>query len=435
MNLTFQQEEAFAMIQRIASSKKTEIGVVRGYAGTGKTTLLGVVADKLGDICVVTPTGKAALRVREATKVKARTIHMWMYAPDEDERGKPVFRRKALERIYRPRSGLMVIDEASMVDEDLWDEFYGTCKALGLSIVAIGDSFQLPPVNNGEDGPFSLLSKDFYFDESVELTEVMRQALDSPIIHASMEIRQNQIDEALAKIPFTRPSKLLTEAVRVVDDGGALICWTNALRHKLNRQIREAKGFGDTLHEGEPLLVLKNDYDLNVYNGEIVNFERWSDPGPKMVSVPDRLKKSDFKVTVGRAKIHSENIKLNPEYTTAEGEIVSREYAGLCTEEIFGHAEILMGTPWDKENVEVSPGISQKGLASAAQTHGIRAPHLHANFGYTLTCHKAQGSEWNEVVVVVSPRMNLYSMDSRRWLYTAATRARERLSICYLNEE
>jgi exodeoxyribonuclease-5 len=435
MNLTSQQSQAFEMIKRIAGSSKTQIGVVRGYAGTGKTTLLGEVARELGDICVVTPTGKAALRVREATGVKARTIHMWMYAPDEDEKGRVVFRRKQLEKIYRPRSGLMVIDEASMVDEDLWDEFYGVCKSLNLNIVAIGDSFQLPPVNLGEDGPFSLLSKDFPFHESVELTEVMRQALDSPIIRASMEIRENKIDEALAKIPFTVPSKLLANGLRVVEGGGALISWTNAQRHKLNGRVREAKNLPlDGLAEGEPLLVLKNDYDLNVYNGEVVKFERWSDPAPRIVSVSDRTKKSDFKITVGRAKIHSDNIALNPEYLNAEGEIRSREYAGLCIEEIFGKTDSMYGAPWDKkpEEEEASPGMSQKGIASGSSGHGIRAPHLHANFGYTLTCHKAQGSEWNEVIVVVEPRMNLYNLDSRRWMYTAVTRAKERLSICYL---
>jgi exodeoxyribonuclease-5 len=436
MDLTFQQQIAFAMIQRIANSNKAgQIGVVRGYAGTGKTWLLGHVASVLGDICVVTPTGKAALRVREATGVKARTIHMWMYAPEEDDKGRVTFRRKNIEKIYRPHSGLMVIDEASMVDEELWDEFYDTCKSLNLNVVVIGDGFQLPPVTVNEEGkPFSLLSKDFPFHEEAELTEIQRQALDSPIIRASMDIRLNRVDEAFANLPYTVRSKLTPEGMRVVDEGGALVCWTNAMRHKLNARIREAKGYDpNLLIEGEPLLVLKNDYDLNVYNGEIVNFENWI-VQPRQVQVSDRPKRSNFDITIGKAKIHSDNIALNPEHVNDKGDIVSHEYAGLCLEEIFGKTDTMIGERWTAEESPQSPGMSQRGIASGAGTYGFRAPHLHANFGYCLTAHKSQGSEWDEVIVVVDPRMNLYSLDSRRWMYTAVTRAKSRVSLCHIGD-
>lgn len=437
MNLSLGQTQALDMIRRIAKNQgSTRIGVVRGYAGTGKTTLLRVLAEELGEIGVVTPTGKAALRVREAASVEARTIHRWMYAPMEDEKtGNVAFSRKPPEKIYRPRSGLMVVDEASMVDRELWEEFYDTCCSLGLNIVIIGDAFQLPPVAPGEAKPFSLLSPDFPFHESITLTEVMRQALESPIIRASMAIRNNMMDSALDGIGYVLPSKLYAESARTVTEGGMVICRTNELRQKLNGMVRSTMGLPGVLMRGEPLLVLKNDYSLNIYNGEIVKFMDWMIE-PALKEVYDPFKKASFKLKFGKAQIWSESIEAEPENTifTKKGneKVIERERAGLVVEEVFGITDSLEGQDHNKTPVV---GISQPGIAKAAKIHGLRVPHLHANFGYTFTCHKAQGSEWDDVIVVVQPhKMNLYNLDSRRWLYTAITRAKKNVRICYLNE-
>jgi exodeoxyribonuclease-5 len=440
MILTSGQESALALARRLIQSPGGSVGVWNGYAGTGKTTALGFLGQEQ-DIAVVTPTGKAALRVKEATGLKAQTIHMWMYAPEEDQHGNVRFRRKPLERIRRPQSGLLVIDEASMVDRTVWDELYDTCTQLGINILAIGDSFQLPPVASDGD-QFSILSPDFPFHERVNMTEIVRQALDSPIILASMHIRENRIEEALALLEFCLPSKLIDRGLGLTREGGALICYKNIIRHALNSAIRTTIGLKDDgIYDNEPLLVLKNDYTLNVYNGEVITFKSWATT-PTIKPVYDRYKKATFPLTLGKARIHSESIALEPEYTVTKfnqeteelnSEIVSREYGVLAVEEVFGRTEALQSIKQDTGPQSVR-GMSLGGMESGASTFGFKAPHLHANFGYTLTCHKAQGSEWPEVIVVLEPRFNVFSQENRKWLYTAICRAKEKVSICHLPE-
>lgn len=438
MNLTAGQQLALDMIKRIAKARDTfpAVGVVRGFAGTGKTTLLKIVAEELGGLAIVTPTGKAALRVREATGQVASTIHRWMYTPAVDDRtGFVQFKRK--EKVDRPISGLLVIDEASMVDEDLWLELFDACRLHRMNIIAVGDAFQLPPVS---EKPFSLLDDSFPFTEQVMLDEVVRQALENPIIGVSVSIRKGMVDSALENIGFVVPSKLEQEALRLVDNGGALICHTNARRHALNTMVRTGMGYDNELTDGEPLLVLKNDSQLGVYNGEIIEFEKWHDK-PRWCEVSDRYKRANFGINVGKAKITSESIAEEPEILVRgkDGEhYISREYATLALEEIQGKTDTLVGEPSGEYPDLPSDhfiGMSQPAIASAGSTAGFRrTPHLHANYGYTLTCHKAQGSEWDDVIVGIEPRMNLYRKDTQRWLYTALTRAKERVRICYLKD-
>jgi ATP-dependent exoDNAse (exonuclease V) alpha subunit len=420
LELTKGQDEARKMIESLLDEEDSKFAVMSGYAGTGKTTMLKVVAEEQGAPLVLTPTGKAALRVGEATGLQASTIHRWLYKASEDPKtGEPRWTKKPINEIQLPTNGLVVIDEASMVSEELWQDLWMFASAIGLKVVLVGDKFQLPPVvkktDDGEWKTFSALT-DLKTKFRTDLTEVCRQALDSPIIKASMMIRAGELqamDAVMDLLPSTPRNKLVESFLAQTAGQRALIAHTNATRQKLNLDVRAALGYNERfIQEGEPLLVLMNNYGLDRFNGEVVAFNGWTQPPDPPVAVRDRFKNISAMMTFGQADIEGST-------------------AILSQEEIFAQAADMPTTT----------------IKRAAGHHAIdrwgfdklsAPPHLNANLGYCLTCHKSQGSEWKDVTVVVEPtvggRSGVYGLEGRRWLYTAITRARENVSVCFRGE-
>jgi exodeoxyribonuclease-5 len=419
MQLTKGQEEARVMVERLLDEDDAKFAVMSGYAGTGKTTMLKVIAEEQGEPLILTPTGKAALRVAEASGVHASTIHRWLYKTTEDPKtGEPKWTKKPAAEVEMPTNGLIVIDEASMVSEELWADVWSFCSALGLRVLLVGDKFQLPPVvkrtEEGEWKPFSTLT-DLRTNFRADLTEVVRQALDSPIIRASMEIRAGEIqamDAVMDLLPSTPQSKLVPAFLRMKQGQRALIAHTNKTRQDLNLEVRSALGYDEaTIQVGEPLLVLFNNYDLDRFNGEVVAFNGWQQEPDAPIAVRDRFKNLNAMMSFGIADI--------------EGRA-----AAMSQEEIFARCD---GMPMTT--------IKRAALHHATGKWGyekLDAPkHLNANLGYCLTCHKSQGSEWDDVMVVVEQtiggRSGIYGLEGRRWLYTAITRARKNVSLCFVS--
>lgn len=402
MILTDGQNKALAMAKRIAPEAKGRpaIGILAGYAGVGKTSMLKVINDELGQIQIVTPTGKAALRVTEATGLAAMTIHRWLYKPHPDPfTGGVSFSLKKPEEVGVPASRLLVIDEASMVGLEVWEDLFSMCKTVGCNILAVGDPFQLPPVEAGNKTGFSLLANEFKFDERVELTEVLRQALESPIIRASMEVRTGDALKAIMELPLasriTDPDFLAT-ANMVLNDKGVIIAHQNKTRHLINNLVRESRGNFE-LVAGEPLLVLKNNYDLDLYNGEVVEFQGWEWLDPRQYDIYDAWKEEKGKSHFGRAR--------------ADNQIVV-----LSTEGIKGRL--------DKLNMGAVEKVGKYSCGKAT-------PFLHCNYGYCLTCHKSQGSEFGSVLVVLENTININTKEGRRWFYTSLTRAKEKIYLSW----
>jgi exodeoxyribonuclease-5 len=417
-NLTSGQAQAWAAIQQIVKlprEAKPKVLIVAGFAGTGKTTLMKIARDFFGGCVICTPTGKAALRVKEATGLEATTFHRWLYDADTDQKtGKPVFKRK--EQPYVPRERLLVIDEGSMVGEDDWEEIYETCAGVGMNIVVLGDAFQLPPVAQRADGPaFSLLSPNFAFAwKRVEMTEIVRQALDRPLVRASMLIREGTaaaVCDAMMLLDRLPKTKDVPEAsAEILARGGTTICHTNAGRNALNRAVRrlvvqadagrvfDGVFHDDFIYEGEPLLVTFNNYDLDYFNGEVVALDTWlSTPGNRTFEVRDRFTGKSTFTQFGRARVNGRECVVGVQ-----------EVLGLTT-----------------------PGVGFKAYKKTAEReYDDELPYLNANLGYALTCHKSQGSEWPEVLVVLEKTMGVGRMGNdhaaRRWLYTSITRAKER---------
>lgn len=408
--LTPKQEEARAKISALAGKKFSRPYVfrLRGYAGTGKTTTLKSLYESVGNFISVAPTGKAVVRIMETTQQPASTIHRWLYSAMVDpSTGELRLVKKSLEQMDVPPSRLIIIDESSMVSQELWEDLYDVCTALSINIVLVGDGFQLPPVVLGGENYFNVMDDAFMCDDGVDLTEVMRQALESPIIRSSMEIRNGNVFEGLYDIKRVLPRNLVDEAIQTNANKGVVICHKNATRHELNRLVRE-KMFGqeaEPLLQDEPLLVLKNNYKLNVFNGETFKFDSWVHRPNTKIDVINFFRKAQATVTVGVAKVQD-----------LESECV------IAPEELVGSADI------DKVGPEAIGGKVQKHYGKSGPAY------LSVNYGYTLTAHKSQGSEWNKVIVVAEPSVAINSVFGRRWLYTAVTRAKEDLSVCFLTK-
>jgi exodeoxyribonuclease-5 len=439
MQLTRGQSEGLKMVERLKRDLDDlgppKIHVLAGYAGTGKTTLLKKVPEVLGGVpMVVAPTGKAAIRVREATGIAARTIHSWLYDTDEDENsGEISFHRKNPMEITRGEVSVLVIDEASMVPSDLWEEIHDVCSMLHINILLIGDPFQLPPVEkrqsntNGYDdpayAPFNLLSPDFKFTERVLLTEIVRQALDNPIIRASMLIRQGQVAKAVTGMPKLFPAQVLEKAAEIIKNGnGALIVHKNETRNRMNLAVREAlKKPEHEIAPGEPLLVLQNNYRLQRFNGELVKFENWIDPPGAVHLIKDWIRKQEHRTRFGIAQIETTPLDTWGQAALAVDQVFGR-MAHIAQPPITKFVKILYGRSVNQDDI--------RHMTRDELNRAMGQPLLNANFGYCLTCHKSQGSEWDKVIVCLEPTIRMQTEEGCRWVYTAITRSREE---CWIN--
>ena len=386
------QDQAVAMAG-FASQNKGKVVILSGPAGTGKTTTLKEICSRLPGSIILAPTGRAALRATEITGQSAMTIHRWMYNP----RINPVtgeiicFDRRGFGEIILPESNLLIIDEASMVHQTIWEDIHRLAVVSGLSILLVGDNFQLPPVTKEGEPEFSVFNKDFPCDRRVDLTEVFRQALQSPILRMATNIRQC-MNWKLAKDFLSEfvvdSSGGVKEAARQLislanaGEDASVISYTNAVRHDVNRKSRMESQIdpdSDPL-SGEPLLIMKNSYNAGVFNGQLVDFSGF-----------------DETYDVNRHRFGTTSIN-----------------GFTCT---LSLSELLGGTPPD-----------------FSTTRGLKKPYISANLGYCLTCHKAQGDEWDNVIMIFEKKLMAMDPIMRiRWAYTCSTRARKNLYIYTIN--
>jgi exodeoxyribonuclease-5 len=405
-DLTAGQRDALEKVVKMAAVPKgaiPETCVIAGPAGTGKTTLLKMVCDEIGESLIVAPTGKAALRVKQATGYPATTIHKLLFKTTKSPlTGEVEFTLKEPHEIPVPESGFLISDESSMIDAQLHDSMMAIADGANLKLLFLGDLAQLPPVTPPGKAPFNILDPKLYQPTyRADLTEIVRQAAGDPLIQTSMYLRTNKVLEAMKRLQGVPQENLVEEALGVIQRGGAVICHTNAVRNYLNRAIRARLGYGENLRDGEPLVVNKNNYGTNMFNGEIVSFRRWHTEPRGPYDIDNRFTGKRQDAYFGRGYVQG-----------IEG---NEERVVMCKDEIFG---------------QIIEGISHGSIAACAKRYwGKEDSVLHCNFGYAITCHKAQGSEWPEVLAVLD-KVNIHTLDGRRWLYTAVTRSKKLVRVC-----
>lgn len=411
VNPTEGQTRALEAVRRLDRKRGFGVVFIVGFAGVGKTTMIRMIAKEFDSLHVVTPTGKAAVRVREATRLMAETVHRWMYYPKPVGRsGRITFKRRSQQDLHVKR--FLVLDEASMIGPDIWKDLHAACVEHEIKLVCIGDGFQLPPVQPRGEAPFSILEPEFAARlgaERIEMTEVLRQAKDSPVVRASMLLRQGYGARAFSELPRISPAQFYNVAVQTYKHLGVIICHRNITRFKLNANIRYCLGIQDDLpRAGEPLLVLKNNYALGLFNGESIPFPGWGREPAESRQVLDEYANSSELARFGTFELNG-----------AEN---SNVVATLCVEELYGR---LSASPY-----AVGKAASDW---SEAYNFGANTPHLHANFGYVYTAHRSQGSQWPYVLAIIEPSVRLNEDDGQRWAYTAITRAEKNAAVYFGN--
>ena len=409
--LTEGQERARTFVQKLKQQRGHALGFVVGFAGTGKTTALKVFAQEHGRPQIITPTGRAALRVREATGLQASTIHRWLYKPKEnDKTGVVSFVRRDAQDIEVPPSRLVLLDEASMVGPDVWKDVLTVCQQMELKLVCIGDGFQLMPVQPPNAPPFSILTPEFAAQlgaERVEMTEVLRQAQDSPVIRASMGLRSGMGLHALKELQRVETPQLASVATAVHRNGGVTICHRNVTRFQLNAGIRMMLGITDEMPQiGEPLVVLKNNYEAGLVNGESFAFQGWDLAPDIFERVFDRYKNIEEAARFGSTKVGADDAQV--QIVLALEEIHGRLTAGP-------RAIDIAGSRWARINNQYAGGTL--------------APYVHTNLAYSWTAHRGQGSEWPYVLVCIEPSVRLDEIEGQRWTYTSITRAQKQAAV------
>ena len=243
---------------------------VSGHAGSGKSVVLSTLCrlcDRLGvNYAVVTLTGKASEVLRSKGVHRAQTIHSMMYSPiTDDKTGKIIRWAKAKNLEY----DIVFIDEYVMVSKNILDDIRGYNKTMFM----LGDIGQLVAIGTKDE---SVLK-----DLDVEMTEVLRQASDNPIIKYANIVRNggnitnNTYEKNEHGIFMTlhrdRDADTIEKLKLKVDQ---IICGRNATRHKINKEVREKLGYTGYLSEGEKLVILRNDKNYGVFNGQLITVDK-----------------------------------------------------------------------------------------------------------------------------------------------------------------
>jgi exodeoxyribonuclease V len=266
MAWTDRQKDALKAVDKwyheYTTSRKPTKQIFRcfGYAGVGKSTLARHFASNIdGEVSYLAFTGKAALVMRKNGCEGARTIHSAIYIAEENKKtGEITWRIN--RQSYLNKVSLIIIDECSMVDDDLAKDLL----SFGRPILVLGDPGQLPPVKG--TGYFTEAEPD------VLLTEIHRQAKDNPIIHLATLLRNEQMPKLGTYGESRVMNKLTTSDILEADQ---VLVGRNVTRESFNKKIRKLKGFDpDTPVVGDRLICLQNDKDLGIFNGGMFDVEQ-----------------------------------------------------------------------------------------------------------------------------------------------------------------
>ncbi|VAW11800.1 RecD-like DNA helicase Atu2026 [hydrothermal vent metagenome] len=366
MQWSSEQDASLVAISRWVKGGGPQVFRLFGYAGTGKTTLATHIAEGVdGDVLFGAFTGKAALVMRRRGCAGARTIHSMIYRPDIKGEGEDGEGPSfKINRASPVRdAALVIVDECSMVDEALGADLL----SFGRPVLVLGDPAQLPPVKGG--GFFTEAEPD------AMLTEIHRQAADNPIIRLAARVRSG---EGLEKGTYGE-SRVISRRDLDTDDvvsADAVLVGLNRTRRLYNGRLRELNGRESLSPEvGDKLVCLRNNHKKGLLNGGIWTVDKLI-PGKGKRIVVRALPEGAF------PGAKSTRLRIHPAY-------------------------------FDGTEKTLTPKERREGDAF--------------DYGYALTVHKAQGSQWDHVVLF--DEAYAFREHRARWLYTGVTRAAEKLTV------
>ena len=367
--------------------------VISGYAGSGKSTLVRFIVSALGvseeKICYACYTGKAAQVLLKKGNKNVWTLHKLLY--DSRPVGDGKFIHVPKENIDYD---IVIVDEVSMAPRELMRLLF----THPVYVICLGDPFQLPPVDKDQDN--GLLAEPHIF-----LDEIMRQAQESEIIRLTMKIRAGE------------PLPLFDgKDVKIVDKNNftagmmmwadQILCGTNTTRQSLNQQMRAMLGKSGPPQDGDKIICLRNYWDDVADNG---------DP---LVNGTIGFLKDPYTTPWYYSKVLNYHGPNPPKMDVTVGHFISDSGAGFSDLRID---QTLLETGEKGIPSKMAFAISKKKSAQHLLPKDFA-------YGYAITTHKAQGSQWDNVLVT-EEYFPYDKIEHARWLYTACTRAVEKLVI------
>jgi len=416
-----------------------QIFVLRGYAGTGKTTLISTLVKKLWNISMksvqMAPTGRAAKVISSYTNSVSFTIHRKIYhVKSEKDAG-----IRFTPAVNKHKNTLFIVDEASMISdtqvekssllEDLISYVHSGHKC---KVLLGGDTGQLPPVRSELSPALDDQYLERNFDCSLlscELNEVVRQASDSGILHNATLLRETLFNQGINSFQFQLTEK--PEIERLMDGSDiqerledsyrssgleetAIIVRSNKRANLFNKNIRSRILYlEDELNVGDYLMVVKNNYfwispksDAGfIANGDLV----------ELLEIYKYIELYGFRFAEVKVKL-VDYPKMDPFETVLILDTIESESPALTYEE---SNRLYQEVKADYEN-ETS---NYKKYLAVKKNKYFNA--LQVKFSYALTCHKAQGGQWDNVFIEQPFLPEGFDQNAKRWLYTAITRAKK----------
>ncbi|TRW24312.1 AAA family ATPase [Flavobacterium zepuense] len=431
----------------IVSTGKQDLFVLKGYAGTGKTTIISTLVNNLREAgkkyVLLAPTGRAAKVISGYSQKPAFTIHKRIYFPKKGSGGGVSFTLQP----NKFKDTVFIVDEASMISDSAYDSkmyemgsllddlmsyvYSGTnCK-----MIMVGDTAQLPPINSDLSPALDAegLARNYFKEvQQIELDEVMRQEFDSGILYNATEMRDLLksafVDTFKFKLRGFKDIVRLTDGYDIQDainqaysnysiEDTAFIVRSNKRANEYNQQIRtRILDRESELSTGDYLMVVKNNYfwlDEKSEAGFIANGD--------IIEVLEIFRIEElYGFKFARVKVRMVDYPNHPfletylllDTLTSESPSLTYDESNRLYHEIQADFE---GEPQYKKFLKIK-----------------NSPHFNAlqvKFSYAITCHKSQGGQWNTVFIEQPYLPEGIDRDYIRWLYTAVTRAKDRLYL------
>ncbi len=453
---THGQERLVHVFSKFSISKKPRCTlIIKGYAGTGKTTSIGAIVRTLREMRVSTvllaPTGRAAKVMASYSGINASTIHRRIYVGARRSDGSDIY--KIAPNLFKKTT--FIVDEASMIGESsglvtnlLDDLLEYVFSGVNCRLVLVGDDAQLPPVGCSSSPALQesrLASMHNLTIATVELTEVVRQELNSSILANAHALRLDienadskgktnfpKIDLHVGPDVVRLPGLELQDTLETLhgrygEDGVIVVTRSNKRAVLFNGQIRtRVLWLEDDINSGDRLMVVRNDYfwlkdheelpiDL-IANGDMIEvsrigsrFTRYGQEFAEVdVILSDFPDYPSFSVTILLSILHDSRPSLPQSETKALYHAIAKDYSDLRTKSAI-HKAVISDPCY-------------------------RA--LQVKFAYSLTCHKAQGGQWPAVILDQGYLTEeMLNKDWLRWLYTAFTRAEKELYLLNFDDQ
>lgn len=438
----------------VINSSNKELFVLKGYAGTGKTTVISTIVNQLKNVnqkyLLLAPTGRAAKVISNYAQKPAFTIHKKIYFPKKGSGGGVSFTLQP----NKFTNTVFIVDEASMIsDTNQESNLYENGSLLddllsyvdsgkNCKVIFVGDTAQLPPVHLDVSPALNIDSLSLHYNKNVhhiELDEVMRQEEASGILFNATALREILKSHFIDTYKFNL--KGFKDIVRLQDgydiqdaiheafsnyglEETVFIVRSNKRANQYNEQIRSRILSKESeISSGDYMMVVKNNYfwlkDSDeagfIANGDII----------EILEIRNIKELYGFKFATVKIRMVDYPNQI-PFDTILLLDTIKSESPSLTYEEANKlYQEVLLDYEDETSKYKKFQKVKNNEYFNALQV----------KFSYAITCHKSQGGQWNTVFIEQPYLPNGIDRDYIRWLYTAMTRAKEKLYLIGFKDE